>query len=186
MELISAIENRRSIRAFKSDNLSDEVIKDILNYGILAPSAKNRQPWYFVVLKNEIKNKIADLMIDYTKNHNLEEERDTTIPSSILPTANIIKQAPVLVLVFRSTEDYWVVSDNLSIGACVENICLRATDLGIGSLWIRDTYCVNDEVSKLLNHTDMELNCAIALGIADQNPKKRPRKELDTIIEWYR
>lgn len=38
----------------------------------------------------------------------------------------------------------------------------------------------------MLNHENMELNCAVALGIANQNPKKRPRKELKEIVEWYR
>ena len=44
MNTIESIENRRSIRLFKSDNISKEIVEDILNCGRLAPSAKNRQP----------------------------------------------------------------------------------------------------------------------------------------------
>lgn len=62
MNTIESIENRRSIRLFKSDDISKEIIEDILNCGRLAPSAKNRQPWYFVVTKGKIKDKIADMM----------------------------------------------------------------------------------------------------------------------------
>ena len=64
-------------------------------------------------------------------------------------------------------------------------MCLRATDLGIGSLWIRDTVCVAEEVATMLGHNDMELNCALALGYANQSLKQRPRKELKDIVEWY-
>lgn len=75
--------------------------------------------------------------------------------------------------------------DNLSIGACVENMCLRATDLGIGSLWIRDTACVSEGIAKFLGHENMELNCALSLGYSDQSPKMRPRKNLEDIVEWF-
>ncbi len=39
-------------------------VEDIVNCGRLAPSAKNRQPWYFVIPKGKAKDKIADMMID--------------------------------------------------------------------------------------------------------------------------
>ena len=64
-------------------------------------------------------------------------------------------------------------------------MCLRATDLGIGSLWIRDTACVSENIAKFVGHEDMELNCALAIGYANQSPKQRPRKELKDIVEWY-
>ncbi len=42
-----------------------------------------------------------------------------------------------------------------------------------------------DEVARMLGHEDMELNCALALGYASQSPKRRPRKKLKDIVEWY-
>ena len=71
METKQVIEERRSIRNFKNENISKEVVEDILNCGRLAPSAKNRQKpikhkrgslkrelflWYFSILKNFSKN----------------------------------------------------------------------------------------------------------------------------------
>ncbi len=69
MNTINAIENRRSIRNFKMEKIPKDIVEDILNCGRLAPSVKNRQPWYFVILQDEMKNKIADMMIDYTINN---------------------------------------------------------------------------------------------------------------------
>ncbi len=186
MNTINAIKNRRSIRNFKTDKISKDIVEDILNCGRLAPSAKNRQPWYFVIVQDEMKNKIADMMIDYTiNNDDTIERKQLGYASSVNPTANVIKQAPILVLVFREKNDNWIIGDNLSIGACVENMCLRATDLGIGSLWIRDIVYVSEDVAKMLGHGDLELNCAVSLGIPNQNPKQRPRKDLKDIMEWY-
>lgn len=186
MNTIESIENRRSIRLFKSDDISKEIVEDILNCGRLAPSAKNRQPWYFVVTKGKTKDKIADMMIEYTiNNDDTLERKNLGCASSVNPTANVIKQAPILVLIFREKNDNWIIGDNLSIGACVENMCLRATELEIGTLWIRDTVYVAEDVAKMLNHENMELNCALAIGYSNQNPKQRPRKELKDIVEWY-
>lgn len=64
-------------------------------------------------------------------------------------------------------------------------MCLRATNLGIGSLWIRDTVYVADDIAKMLGHEDMELNCDLILGYSNKSPKQRPRKELNEIMEWY-
>lgn len=186
MDTIDAIKKRRSIREFKSDDIPSEVVEDILRCGSLAPSAKNRQPWYFVVLKDEIKNKVADMMIEYTINTDETEERKLlNAPSTVNNSARVIKQAPILILVFKEKYDAWIVSDNLSIGACIENMLLRATELGLGSLWIRDICYVSKKVAEMLGHIDLELNCAVSLGVPNQEPNPRPRKELKDIVEWY-
>lgn len=139
MELIESINNRRSIRNFKSTNISNEIIEDLINSARLAPSAKNRQPWEFMIVKGITKNKIADIMLKQLKQSKVNLEREIyNANSSVKATANIMKQAPILILVFKPKEDNWLISDSLSIGAAIEHICLRATDLELGSLWIRD------------------------------------------------
>ena len=53
MEVLQAISNRRSHRAYKKDQLPEEVLSAILKAGLEAPSARNRQPWHFSVVQNE-------------------------------------------------------------------------------------------------------------------------------------
>ena len=96
-------------------------------------------------------------MIEYTiNNDDTIERKNLGCKSSVNPTANVIKQTPILVLVFREKNDNWIIGDNLSIGACVENMCLRATELEIGTLWIRDTVYVAENVAKMLNHENIK------------------------------
>ena len=186
MELKETIKNRRSIRKFKNTEISKEIIEDLIDCARLAPSAKNRQPWKFVIVTDTIKNQIADIMLEKENSSKISLERQIyNANSSVKATAKVMKEAPILILVLKEYEDNWIIGDNLSIGACVENMCLRATELEIGTLWIRDTVYVAEDVAKMLNHENMELNCALAIGYANQSPKQRPRKELKDIVEWY-
>lgn len=54
----------------------------------------------------------------------------------------------------------------------------------LGSLWIIDTVYAASEIADFVKHSNMELNCAVALGYANQSPKQRPRKDLKDIVEW--
>lgn len=185
MELKEAIELRRSIRHYNDKELSKEIINDLLDCARLAPSAMNRQPWFFVVLKSEKKNRIADMMIKWCDLMMEDSETKKDYLSSVKFTAGVIKEANTLILVFQNNDDLdYKDFDNLSIGACIENILLRATDLGIGSLWIGHTSNVKKQIEELFNYDNLEFNSAIALGYTDVNPKMRPRKELKDIVTY--
>ena len=53
--MIRAIDDRRSIRKYKSNEISREIIDDMIYRAALAPSAKNRQPWKFLVYQGREK-----------------------------------------------------------------------------------------------------------------------------------
>ena len=186
MELKTVIKNRRSIRKYKNLDVSNEIIEDLINHARFAPSAKNRQPWKFMIVKDKIKNEIADIMLEKEKKSKVSLERKIyNANSSVKATANIMKQAPILILVFKPKEDNWLIGDSLSIGAAIEHICLRATDLGLGSLWIRDIVYTQKDIANLVGKSDMELISAISIGYSDEFPKKRTRKKLNEVLEWY-
>lgn len=186
MELKHVIENRRSIRKYKCEEVSNELIEDLIECARLAPSAKNRQPWEFLIVKNNTKNEIADIMLEKEKGRNINlEKKLLNANNSVKATAKIIKEVPILILVFKQYNENWTTGDTLSIGGAIEHICLRATDLGLGSLWIRDTVYSQKEIAKLVGYENMELISAIAVGYPDEEPKQRPRKKLDEILKWY-
>lgn len=186
MELNDAIKNRRSIRKYKNIDIPINIIEDLIESARLAPSAKNRQPWEFMIVKGKVKNEIADIMLEQLKQSNVSLERKIyNANSSVKATAYIMKEAPILILVFKPNEDNWIIGDSLSIGAAIEHICLRATDLELGSLWIRDIVYTQKEIAKLVGKDDMELISAISIGYPDEKPKQRARKKLNEIMEWY-
>ena len=182
MDLEEVIQKRRSIRKYFPKKVEREILEKILEQGILAPSAKNGQPWRFVVIQEDeiLKNEIADLV---------QQSGDETITQrktgeSIINTANIMKQAPVLVLVFNSFGEHFLEPNMQSIGACIENICLAATNLGLGSLWIANTNYAKTEIEDLFLEQEGNLAAAISLGYADENPSARPRRPIKEITVW--
>ena len=105
--------------------------------------------------------------------------------NSVISTAKTIKEAPILILVLKEYDKNWIIGDCLSIGAAIEHICLKATDLGVGSLWIRDIVYVQRDIAKLVKRENMEVISAVSIGYANQKPSCKLRKELTDIMEWY-
>ena len=69
METVSAITRRRSIRKYTNQPVSDTDLKDILEAAVMAPSASNLQPWYFIVIRSPEKMEaLKKLMAEATKN----------------------------------------------------------------------------------------------------------------------
>ena len=189
-------ETRKSIRKYKSDQLPDDLLREILEAGRVAPSAKNRQPWKFLVAKGEKKAEILDEMekgIARVKKSPFMPEKFKNGLASADNTLRIMREAPVLVLVLNthSHNPYGLnfsgkrvseIHDSLSIGAAVENMCLRAAELGVGSLWIANTVYAHKEITKYLGTKD-QLACAVVFGYPDEAPEGRPRKAYEEVVE---
>lgn len=173
MELNDVISKRRSIRIFKEDLVDEALLIEGLKYGVLAPSAHNRQPWKFKIVSLEEKNTIADVLENKTKD----------IPGHTGPhTASVIRKVPHLIMVFIDNQ----IEENrdmdiISIGACIENIILAYTNMGLGTLWIANTNNIAQEIKEILG-VDYETVSCIGVGYADQDPKPRPRKDFYDVI----
>ena len=100
---LKAIKDRRSIRKFKSDPISEMELHTILEAGIAAPSSKNRQPWHFTVIRGEAKEELTRVM---ERGLNLEvKAHEPFLPDSMkyingaFTSVNVMREAPVVVLV---------------------------------------------------------------------------------------
>lgn len=163
------IESRRSIRHYTDKEIDKKDIESILNSGILAPSAKNRQPWHFIVIKEDkdLKKDIANL---------LEEKL-----SEASLTSEVIRTCDSIIMIYADIEN--TILDVQSVGACIENMILKATDLGISSLWIGYTLQIEEELKEKLN-IDKTLIATLALGYSENKPKPRPRKSIEEVTIW--
>ncbi len=194
--MIPAIANRRSIRKYKDLPISRQAIEEILHAGMLAPSSKNRQPWKFIVITGNSKTEMLSVM----KRGMDREKREPLLPESAQLisgaeyTVKIMEQAPVVVLIanpiginlYKSigTEDrIYEICNAQSVGAAIENMTLTATALGLGSLWICDTFFAYPELREWLGAKG-ELFAALAIGRTDEEPAARPRKKPGDIVEW--
>ena len=129
---------------------------------------------------------------------NKDDKNKMAGAGSLYATSKILEGCPAIILVF-SDSDYInrdkmeSISDILSIGACVEHMVLKATELGLGSLWIADTYFVHKEIAEYVERelkrrgqafilNNHRLICAIALGERGEPKYERPRKLLQDIL----
>lgn len=194
--MLSAIVDRRSIRKYRNICIDKQIIEEILLAGSLAPSSKNRQPWRFVVVSGNAKKDMLNVMKEGLE----REKKQPLLPESVRYhggaeyTIRIMEQAPVVILVANSLgidihkqlnaeERVYEICNAQSIGAAMENMTLTATEHGLGSLWICDTYFAYDELNRWLD-ADGELIAAMTVGYADEEPAARPRKALGEIVEW--
>lgn len=188
---------RRSIRKYKDEPISKDKIMTILQAGILAPSAKNRQPWRYIVYTGEEKCK---LLAEMEKGLLREQDDKKLLPKSYegLPdafnTLCIMKEAPVLIIVENSNgyspftnigaeERVTEICDTLSIGASVENILLKAKEMGYGTLWIANTFFAYNELADFVGIRG-QLTGAISMGVPNESPSPRPRKAMPEVVEF--
>lgn len=194
---MNEIEKRRSIRRYKSDAVAWQTITEIVEAARLAPSAKNRQPWKFIVFTGEQKDSLLNTMntgIENTEKMLAQTGGDASGIPDAKNTLRIMRQAPVTIIVMnpggnspyepadtdtRTTE----ICDTLSIGAAVQNLLLAAQEKGLGTLWIANTLYAYDELCEFIGEKG-QLACAISLGYPDEDPNPRPRKPLEDILEF--
>ena len=124
MDVLQAITNRRSHRAYKAEQLPEEVLEKILRAGLEAPSARNHQPWHFSVVQNpeliqEVHDEAARVM-----------GREGS-PRFADPDFQIFYYAPTVVFIFGEKGFSWT---DVDCGIAVENMALAAEGLGVGSV----------------------------------------------------
>ena len=117
-DLIQLIMTRTSIRAFQDKPVSDETVEVLLKAAMAAPSAKNSQPWSFIVIRDRpLLEKLGDS----------------------LPNAKMTASAPVAVVICGVLEkalpgearEYWI----QDAAAATENFLLAVHALGLGAVW---------------------------------------------------
>ena len=124
MDVLKAISDRRSHRAYGKEQIPEEVLSAILKAGLEAPSARNRQPWHFSVVQNgeliqEIHDEAAKVM-----------GKDGS-PRFADPDFQMFYHAPTVIFFFGEKEFGWT---HVDCGIAVENMALAAEGLGIGSV----------------------------------------------------
>ena len=179
MELMTAITRRRSVRQYLDRDVEEALLRELIAAACLSPSAKNRQNWKFMPLRGAEKDQVAQLMEDWCAR---QGEGIPRYAKSARYTAASIRQAPVLLLIFREEDQVWNIGDLLSLGSAVEHMCLRAEELGLGTLWIRDTCYAEEDICRCVGSGSLLLTCALAVGYGAEEPPARPRKAPEEVL----
>ena len=160
---ISCIEKvlaRRSVRKFKNDQVSEEVLKNILEAGRQAPSATNNQPWHFVIATDK-KGKDACVFQGF----------NSWVNGASFVIVGFYRQSEVIIEKL-SLMDVTIALQNMVVAGWVQ---------GVGSCWMG----AFDErkLEEALNlPVDSRIVGAIAFGVPDENPRQPIKKPIDEIF----
>lgn len=164
--VVECIMARRSIRKYKNETVSREVLDQIMECGINAPNGQNKQSWEVRVVDNpqvmEEINKVLNAA--YPKMEN---------------AAGCFRGAPVMVFIARDKGYDFSAYD---CGLMAENMMLSAWSLGVGSIclgspvrFINDNPACAPILERLGFSEGYELSLCVGLGYADEAPAAKPR-----------
>lgn len=170
MDVIEAIKGRRSIRAFRSDDILNEIVEKLVDAGRWAPSAGNIQPWEFIIVREqEIKRKLATAAFGQS----------------------FIEEAPVVIVVCadeeRSAQGYGARGRTLyclqDTAAAIQNIHLAAYALGLGTCWVGAFR--EEEAREILKVPEgIRPVAIIPVGYPAETPPRRSRRPMNQIVHY--
>ncbi len=168
MELMETIKKRRSVRAYKSQEISDETLDKILEAARLAPSASNRQPWKFIVVRDPKKRQE---LAKASRNQLFVGEAPVVIAGVALNPDRVMRcEVPAYAV-------------DLSIA--LTHITLAAADEGLGTCWIGAFW--QEEAKKILGVPDeYKIVGLMPLGYPADSSGEKMRKPLKDIVCYER
>jgi len=151
---------RRSIRKYTSEPVPEQMITDLLKAAMSAPSGNNRQPWEFIVVREQ-------------------KMRKALAKSS--PYAQMAEFAPLVIVVAGELKEPWMEQD---CAAATENLLLAAANMGLGAVWcgLRDER--EEKVRALLGIPGTHRAfCLIPVGYPAE--EKEPRTQYTKVkVHW--
>ncbi len=163
MEVLAEILNRRSVRSFLAQPVEKDSLERILEAGRLAPSAKNRQEWRFIVIqKKDVRERIKEAAFGQ----------------------EFISQAAAVIAVCTTNIDYRMPNGQLAypmdLSYAASFMTLQAVHEGLGSCCI--TTFDEQEVREILTVPfSMRVVMLVVIGHTDAEPEPTPRKSLKQI-----
>ena len=159
---LELVKKRYSCRAYENRPIEDEVLDYLMECVRMAPSAVNKQPWLFRIVRG-VEREWLQLCYD----------------------REWFRSAPLYILATVRHDEEWVRADGvphgrIDVAIAVEHLCLAATEQGLGSCWV----CNFDAAmcSKLFAlPSDEEPVAIIPLGYPADTPKTKIRKDIEEI-----
>jgi len=159
MEFMDVVGRRRSIRRYKPDPVPDPVLEQVLEAARLAPSAGNRQPWHFIVVKDP-------------------ETRQR------LGIASWAAEAPVVIVgcADPETSPMWHIVD---LTIAFEHLVLAAANFELGTCWWPPRPGFDEHIKEVLGIPEhMKVVAVTPLGYPAETLGPKARKSLSEIVHY--
>ena len=189
------LESRKSIRKYKTDPVSKELIEKILAAGSHAPSGKNRQNWRFFVVTGKKRDEY--LKLSQKSWLGIKEVLEKRLKPSLYQFTEryffTLGDAPVIVFCYSLNDEEERYHTSIgSVYMAVENMILAAVSEGLGTCAMGAPLEIKEDVDRFLEIEKyqseepagrLELLCALVLGWPDHDPPKAPR-QTERRVRW--
>lgn len=176
MNIMNEIQERRSIRKYKSQEVKDEDLLQIIEAARLAPSGNNTQPWRFIIIKDQ-----------QTKENIVAEDHNQkwmlTAPVFIACISDISARivGSQSLYIDESSSEFELKQIIRDTSIAISYMLLEAQHLGLGTCWTG--WYNQKEMRKVLGIPyNMYVSGILTVGYADEQPAQRPRKELEELV----
>ncbi len=202
MELYKVIDKRMSFRSFSPEPVPVDDLAELVRCASLAPSISNAQPWRFIAVTNpELLQKMSQAV--QKKINEMWGMAAGEPRQAVERFSTFFAEAPALIAVvelpYRSVADKLGAESGIaheelnrmrgypavqSIGAAVQNMLLRATDMEYGSCWLSGMMVAREDLEKLLGIAEPErLVTAVVIGRPGPDyPEPKPRKRVEEML----
>jgi nitroreductase len=158
MELKECLETRRSIRGYKEEKISDEVLGEVLNAARIAPSAANKQRWKFVIIDKDVKDFVP-----------------------LCRDQKFVGEASHLIIGCATEKDSkWA---DVDVAIALDHMTLRAHELGLGTCWI-GAFSPEEVSKKIELPEEAKVVAILTLGYPSKEGVMRPRKQVSEIVSF--
>ena len=190
--VLQNIYSRRSNRNYKPDPVPDEVLLELINAGIYAPTATNQQLWRFAVVTDRaaidrysdlVKQLWLKMLPGMAAGPGVSPERIAMLEKMMRSPVHIFHHAPALVFIFAPPARF--IQEDCSCAA--ENMMLAARSLGLGSCWIgfANPLGAHDQtLAELKVPKDHRIMAALVFGYPTNEAQKAPPRNKDVILSW--
>ncbi len=168
MDFYEVIKKRKSVRRYKSDPVPDDVLNRILEAGRIAPSAKNIQPWHFIVIKDpDMKKKVAA----------------ASRGQHFMAEADVIVCGCALEKIAWGRMGGYMSSFAVDLTIAIDHMILAATNEELGTCWI-GAFDEKKMKELLKVPNDVRVVALTPIGYPAEEPRDRGRKPLEEITSY--
>jgi F420 biosynthesis protein FbiB-like protein len=192
-----AIDRRRMIRRYTSQPVERALVEALLDAAARAPSPHNRQPWRFAVLTGDARARLARAMGNQLRQDLANDGAPhELIERDVMRSYQRITSAPVCILACLTMRDMDVYPDARrndaekrmavqAVAAAIENLLLRAIELGLGACWMcAPLFCPDVVVASLNLPADWQPQALITVGYPADEGKVRERRAIEDLVVW--
>ena len=183
--LLTALRNRRSISKVSPETPPEELIRTMLEAATWAPNHFQTEPWRFVVLRGEARERLGAVMGDLAAAREVDPYRKDAARERI---ATKPLRAPWVIAVAvepDAREKVVELEEIAATAAATQNMLLAAEALGLGAIWRTGWACYAPEMGEFLGLSERATVLGfVYVGYPAQPAPERVRKPVDAVTTW--